>query len=139
MGAEWDGRVATQTISPLIAIKDPKEHLRRRKPWNRALSIASVKDFAPFVSHRTDQLVNALPEQPGPTNLAQWSGEGTVVYKPPEPFTDVWAPELHRINNEFYIYVAMAQNGDNASHRMYVLQGTSNTDPTQPFNVRIPS
>jgi GH43 family beta-xylosidase len=71
------------------------------------------------------------------SNLAQWSPTGTVVYQPPSPYTDVWAPELHYINGKFYIYVAMAKNGDNASHRMYVLQGTSTTDPTQPFNVRL--
>ena len=49
----------------------------------------------------------------------------------------MWAPELHYINGRFYIYVAMAQNGDNASHRMYVLQGTSTTDPLRPFNVSL--
>ena len=69
------------------------------------------------------------------SNLAQWAETGTVVYTPPAPFTDVWAPELHLINGVFYIYVAMAQNGDNSQHRMYVLKGTSTTDPTQPFTV----
>ncbi|RDX47753.1 glycoside hydrolase family 43 protein [Lentinus brumalis] len=69
------------------------------------------------------------------SNLAQWAQTGTVVYQPPSGYTDVWAPELHYINGRFYIYVAMAQNGDNASHRMYVLQGTSTTDPLQPFNL----
>ncbi|KAH9932046.1 high nitrogen upregulated cytochrome P450 monooxygenase 2 [Epithele typhae] len=71
-GPQWDGRVATQSVAPLIAIKDPKEHLRRRKPWNRALSVASVKDFEPFVTHRAQQLLKVLPEQHGPVNLAQW-------------------------------------------------------------------
>ena len=44
------------------------------------------------------------------------------------------APELHQINGEFYIYAAM-DNGNNNNHRMYVWQGTSTTDPTQPFNL----
>ena len=73
------------------------------------------------------------------SNLAQWAESGTVVYTPSSGYTDVWAPELHYINGQFYIYVAMAQNGDNASHRMYVLQGTSTTDPLQPFNVSLTS
>ena len=67
------------------------------------------------------------------SNLAQWAEPGTVVYTSPSGYTDVWAPELHYINGQFYIYVAMAQNGDNASH--HVLQGMSTTDPLQRFNV----
>ena len=70
------------------------------------------------------------------SNLAQWANKtSTVVYKPPSPFSDVWAPELHLINGQFYIYVAMAKSGDNSQHHMYVLKGTSTTDPTQPFEV----
>jgi GH43 family beta-xylosidase len=72
------------------------------------------------------------------SNIAgPWPSSGTVVYSPPSPFSDVWAPELHQINGAFYIYVAMDTNGNNANHRMYVLKGTSTTDPTRPFNVRI--
>jgi beta-xylosidase len=71
------------------------------------------------------------------SNIAgPWPSSGTVVYTPPAPLGDVWAPELHQINGAFYIYVAMDTNGDNANHRMYVLEGTSTSDPTQPFNVR---
>lgn len=69
------------------------------------------------------------------SNLAQWSASGTVVYTPPSPYGDVWAPELHYIQGAFYIYVAMDKNGNNADHRMYVLKGRSTTDPTQPFDM----
>jgi GH43 family beta-xylosidase len=48
----------------------------------------------------------------------------TVVWTPP-PGTNyseqVWAPELHRLNGKWYIYVT-ASNGNNATHRMYVLE-----------------
>ncbi len=37
---------------------------------------------------------------------------------------EYWAPELHYINGEWYIYVA-ADDGNNHNHRMYVLKGTS--------------
>lgn len=48
-------------------------------------------------------------------------------------FYQVWAPELHYIDGEWYIYVAMCQGADdNARHRMYCLKGTSQ-DPTDPF------
>ncbi len=44
---------------------------------------------------------------------------------------EYWAPELHYIRGEWYIYVA-ADDGNNENHRMYVLKGTSQ-DPTEPF------
>jgi GH43 family beta-xylosidase len=50
-------------------------------------------------------------------------------------FYSVWAPELHYINGEWYIYVAMCKGSDdNAKHRMYVLKGTSQ-DPTDEFEL----
>lgn len=57
-----------------------------------------------------------------------------IVYQAPSG-TDYsynyWAPELHYINGEWYIYVA-ADDGDIANHRMFVLKGTSQ-DPRDPF------
>ena len=42
---------------------------------------------------------------------------------------NVWAPELHFINNKWYAYYA-ADDGVNANHRMFVLENTdSDTDP----------
>ncbi len=50
-------------------------------------------------------------------------------------YENVWAPELHYIDGEWYIYVAMCKGTtDNAAHRMYCLKGTSQ-DPTDPFRV----
>ena len=42
---------------------------------------------------------------------------------------DIWAPELHRIDGKWYVYFA-ADDGDNRSHRMYVLEN-QNADPLQ--------
>lgn len=42
---------------------------------------------------------------------------------------NIWAPELHEINNNWYIYFA-ADNGSNSNHRMYVVENTS-ADPMQ--------
>ncbi|MFD2611187.1 family 43 glycosylhydrolase [Paenibacillus gansuensis] len=39
----------------------------------------------------------------------------------------IWAPELHWINNKWYIYYAK-DNGNNVNHRMYVLENSS-ADP----------
>ena len=60
--------------------------------------------------------------------------EGETVFLSPGNTAyswNYWAPELHYLNGEWYIYVA-ADDGDNVNHRMYVLKGTTQ-DPTDPF------
>lgn len=59
------------------------------------------------------------------------------VWRPPRGTTysrEIWAPELHYLKGKWYIYVA-ADDGDNAHHRICVLEGTSQ-DPQQPFEFR---
>jgi len=52
---------------------------------------------------------------------------------PNKPYsTQLWAPELHFIKGQLYIYVA-ATDSNNNNHRMYVLQGTDPNDPLKPF------
>ena len=70
------------------------------------------------------------------TNLTIWKtqditdlahAEKKVVWRPStdEAFShDIWAPELHRWDNKWYIYYA-ADKGDNASHRIFVLENAS--------------
>ncbi len=73
-----------------------------------------------------------VTEIPSPDALTNEGGE--VVFIAPEGTAysaEYWAPELHYINGEWYIYVA-ADDGNNETHRMYVLKGTSQ-DPTKPF------
>ncbi len=56
----------------------------------------------------------------------------TVVWtpEPGHPWSnELWAPELHRWGNKWYIYFA-ADAGNNASHRIYVVENSSD-DPTQ--------
>ena len=56
--------------------------------------------------------------------------EGRSIWQPPAgtPYSkEIWAPELHRIQNRWYIYFA-ADDGENANHRMYVLKSRSD-DP----------
>ncbi|HVK47671.1 MAG TPA: glycoside hydrolase family 43 protein, partial [Pseudobacter sp.] len=53
-----------------------------------------------------------------------------VVFTPPpgtEYSKQLWAPELHFLQNKWYVYFA-ADSGDNKDHRMYVLENTS-ADP----------
>jgi len=59
-------------------------------------------------------------------------GERKVVWTPPRdrPLSkDLWAPELHPIDGKWYVYFA-ADDGENANHRMYVLENPS-PDPFQ--------
>lgn len=44
---------------------------------------------------------------------------------------ELWAPELHIIDDKCYIYVA-CDDGNNHNHRMYVLENNSN-DPMKPY------
>ena len=46
---------------------------------------------------------------------------------------EYWAPELHYIQGNWYIYVA-ADDGNNNNHRMYVLKGSSQ-DPTNKWAI----
>ncbi|WP_460431929.1 BspA family leucine-rich repeat surface protein, partial [Arachidicoccus ginsenosidivorans] len=51
-----------------------------------------------------------------------------TVYTPPSTMKNIWAPELHKINGKWYVYFA-ADDGDNANHRMYVIENPD-SDPT---------
>ncbi|MEI6948671.1 glycoside hydrolase family 43 protein [Paraflavisolibacter sp. H34] len=60
------------------------------------------------------------------------SAERKTIFTPPAgtPYSkDVWAPEVHFINGNWYAYFA-ADDGDNNRHRIYVLQNAS-ADPMQ--------
>ena len=64
------------------------------------------------------------------------TANGSKVYTAPVGTMysqEYWAPELHYIQGEWYIYVA-ADDGNNDNHRMYVLKGTTQ-DPTDPFEM----
>ncbi len=59
------------------------------------------------------------------------------VWTPPQGTAysrELWAPELHFLQGKWWIYVA-ADDGDNANHRMYVLEGSS-ANPQAPFSMK---
>jgi GH43 family beta-xylosidase len=61
-------------------------------------------------------------------NIAQLQkAEKKTVFLPPagKPYSKgIWAPELHFINNKWYLYFA-ADSGKNESHRLWVLENAS--------------
>ncbi|WP_256014408.1 glycoside hydrolase family 43 protein [Desertivirga xinjiangensis] len=67
------------------------------------------------------------------TNLADLkNAEKKTIFRPPAgtPYSkELWAPEIHFINNKWYTYFA-ADDGNNNNHRMYVLENES-SDPMQ--------
>src|SRR5688500_9219510 len=56
--------------------------------------------------------------------------EGIVVFTPPSggPCCNFWAPELHRINNIWYIYYTSGTSTDLSSQRTWVIENASD-DP----------
>ncbi|KAJ7054697.1 glycoside hydrolase family 43 protein [Mycena amicta] len=68
------------------------------------------------------------------STLDNFTGIAPVtVWVPPNTTTGVWAPELHRIGEEFYIYCALQDGDEDADRRMHVLRGSDSQDPTAPF------
>lgn len=64
-------------------------------------------------------------------------GEKNVVWRAPQSgphCAEIWAPELHRLDDRWYIYVA-ASNGKNETHRMIVLEAVGD-EPTGEFRFK---
>jgi len=63
---------------------------------------------------------------PGNLTDAFWSGTSVKVWEPPldgPACSDVWAPELHLVDDSWFIYYAATTcDGDNANHRMFALE-----------------
>jgi len=61
--------------------------------------------------------------------LSQWrDAQRAFVYQAPPGLMSLWAPEIHYVRGNFYMYFAL-DNGDNANHRMYVIRSQSATNP----------
>lgn len=69
--------------------------------------------------------------------LQNLSNNSRAVWDPPAgtPYSsEIWAPELHRLDGKWYIYVA-ADDGADANHRMFVLEGDSQ-DPQGSYTLK---
>lgn len=65
---------------------------------------------------RAASLENIHSSSPQSSSMVVWTPPGGTSYS-----EQIWAPELHRLNDKWYIYVA-ASDGNNATHRMHVLE-----------------
>ncbi|KAF9484551.1 high nitrogen upregulated cytochrome P450 monooxygenase 2 [Pholiota conissans] len=63
-GPMWNGRKNPKTgQASLVSERDTRVHLERRKPWNKGLSSASVREYEPILRNRLFQLVDAFEEK----------------------------------------------------------------------------
>ena len=64
----------SEAALPMIGVQDVEEHLRRRRPWNRAFSASAVKAYEDAIARRAHQLVEALGRQVGKEGviLGRW-------------------------------------------------------------------
>lgn len=77
----WEGRLPLfAPTTHLVGLRDKKEHARRRKPWQRAMTAASIKHYEQFLMTRTQQLVDLLRQAVSvPVDMNQWMGYYTYV------------------------------------------------------------
>ncbi|KIP08940.1 hypothetical protein PHLGIDRAFT_68457 [Phlebiopsis gigantea 11061_1 CR5-6] len=74
-GPMFEGRHLWPKTPSIIGFREPQDHQRRRRPWNRAFNTSSLKEFVPIIQNRVQQLVEALGARQGQSvDLAQWIG-----------------------------------------------------------------
>lgn len=59
-----------------------------------------------------------------------WTPPATGAYS-----HDIWAPEIHQLNNKWYMYFA-ADNGNDTTHRVYVLESSSAVPATSAWTFK---
>nr|BAL05177.1 cytochrome P450 [Phanerodontia chrysosporium] len=73
-GPDWMGHAMHPKTPSLIALRDPLEHQRRRRTWNRAFKPAALQEYLPLIQKRTAQLLDALSkcEEQDVVDLGRW-------------------------------------------------------------------
>lgn len=66
-----------------------------------------------------------------PTELA--TAESKVIWQPTKGERDIWAPEIHFLNDRWYVYYAAVMPGE--VHKMYVLESKT-SDPFSDYTER---
>jgi GH43 family beta-xylosidase len=112
----------------------PESNLRAAKAANLQFTNPLGPGADPYVTYRDGYyyMVNTTgnnvrierAEKLEDIHRSNSNSTSVVVWDPPSGTNyseQIWAPELHWINDKWYIYVA-ASDGNNATHRMYVLE-----------------
>ncbi len=100
----------------------------------------AINGADPYVVHQGGYYY--LTMTTGGDNLRIWrqktltslgTGPGRVVWSPGTTgLTDIWSPELHKLDGRWYIYYAAALNNDANLRRIYVLKSTTRS-PLGPY------
>jgi GH43 family beta-xylosidase len=83
--------------------------------WNGNYYMTRSTGGAVWIN-RAAALEDIHANSPGSDTILAWDPPSGRNYS-----AEIWAPELHRIGESWYIYVA-ASNGTNETHRMHVLE-----------------
>ncbi|CAK5273503.1 unnamed protein product [Mycena citricolor] len=72
----WDGRKPQKlTFRPIFRLRNPEEHARRRRSWNRAFSSPMLKEYETMVETRVAQMVDLISSKKGEVlDLSKWLG-----------------------------------------------------------------
>ncbi|KAJ6630962.1 cytochrome P450 [Mycena sp. CBHHK59/15] len=75
-GPWWDGRMPeNKTVRSILSLRNPEEHSRRRRIWNRAFSASALKEYDVVVKNRLVQFVEIINDNAGQSiDLTQWMG-----------------------------------------------------------------
>ena len=71
--AGWYNRLPVNEEPSLIAHRNPVEHKRRRKLWDRAFSTIAIKNYDDIVVRKASELVEQLEKRVGQEiDLSMW-------------------------------------------------------------------
>ncbi|KAL4246829.1 Cytochrome P450 superfamily protein [Abortiporus biennis] len=78
-GPEIQSRQLYPAVKSLIGTRDTIQHHHRRKPWTRAFNSTALKEYAPLISHRANQLVELITAESKEksVDLSSWFGRFT--------------------------------------------------------------
>lgn len=68
-----------QPIPALVTMRDPVDHQRRRRAWNRAFSVAALKEYESVVAKRVNQLVERIVSEKSVVDISTCIGFFTYV------------------------------------------------------------
>ena len=63
----------------MTALQDTEEHVRRRRPWLRAMSPTALRDYHDLPGSRMGQMISCLENQKGAIELNTWFDYFTFV------------------------------------------------------------
>lgn len=69
----YDVIKAPGTPGSLLTVLEPREHAQRRRIWEHAFTLGSLKGYEEILLQRIDKLINALQQcKDEPVDLAVW-------------------------------------------------------------------